>query len=532
MKLNKFRTIMITLTLCRSFAFLTPTLLMNHWVSQRVVLDGGKIVVMLIALGLVFTTDILLVLVRENFALEFNISNLKKYLTAFFALKFDVINEKGPSNLIERIALSVNSIYSYYTGDHINIYANGVVLLALLTLLTKMNIMVGLILLASIPINFLGFRLLNKELLKRSQTMKVETSKGWQDILSIANQVDFLKQSSTFHNILGRHLAIPTKRIYGSMAQINKFAQTSSRAIHLYNAAASTMTMILVVYNYAQSNASPLMIAFYAISLPLFFASLSEMVNANLYKRDFINSMRFFEELESNAEPDGSKIVTEIKKVEFDIKNLTVNDKVLSGPITGVFEKGDVVKVNGPSGAGKSTLVRLLPKFRQTDGVFLNDEDIRVFNNSSLRKRIAYLSQGFTVVTGTLKDNLFLNKELDALLEEKYKADQLLATIFKNKELDDSISEKGANLSEGEKQKLALARSLYDDVDVLILDEVTSNIDQPTAEEIYQRFLKDHENRIVFIISHDDAPDHLCNKSILIPEAAVDVIQQLKAESS
>ncbi|MCT4541928.1 MAG: ATP-binding cassette domain-containing protein [Vallitalea sp.] len=80
--------------------------------------------------------------------------------------------------------------------------------------------------------------------------------------------------------------------------------------------------------------------------------------------------------------------------------------------------------------------------------------------------------------------------------------------------MDTVISEGGANLSGGEKQKIAIARVLYDNVDVLILDEITSNIDKDNAKKIYHRIIKDHEDKIIFIISHDNLPQSFATKEL------------------
>lgn len=78
--------------------------------------------------------------------------------------------------------------------------------------------------------------------------------------------------------------------------------------------------------------------------------------------------------------------------------------------------------------------------------------------------------------------------------------------------MDSLIDENGTNLSGGEKQRIALARALYDDVDVIILDEVTSNIDKESAEVILKRIMSGNEQKIIFIISHDSMPESYANK--------------------
>ncbi len=94
--------------------------------------------------------------------------------------------------------------------------------------------------------------------------------------------------------------------------------------------------------------------------------------------------------------------------------------------------------------------------------------------------------------------------------------DVLFKSILKSKTFDDIIDNAGANLSGGEKQKISIARSLYSKAEVLILDEITSNIDAESADQILQRLLKDKDKRITFIITHDRLPNGVANKEIIL----------------
>ena len=86
--------------------------------------------------------------------------------------------------------------------------------------------------------------------------------------------------------------------------------------------------------------------------------------------------------------------------------------------------------------------------------------------------------------------------------------------MLKRHGMDEEIEENGANLSGGEKQKIALARVLHRDVDVLILDEFTSNIDKETAKEMLDMVVKNGRDKILFIISHDDLPEKYATKEV------------------
>ena len=92
---------------------------------------------------------------------------------------------------------------------------------------------------------------------------------------------------------------------------------------------------------------------------------------------------------------------------------------------------------------------------------------------------------------------------------------EILKTLFVNKTLDSEILENGANLSGGEKQKIAIVRALINKPELLILDEVCSNIDQQSAEEIYSLLNQEKESRITILITHDTLPDFLDVKKLI-----------------
>lgn len=272
--------------------------------------------------------------------------------------------------------------------------------------------------------------------------------------------------------------------------------------------------MAFTVYCFTESDMSPMRLVLYSILLPLYFDNLTIVTDSNLSKREMNTATDFINNMKENKEPNGSYQIALIDNITFDIKELTVKNQTLTGDIQGTFSKGDVVWVKGGSGTGKSTLLKLLPKFRLSESVYINSRNIREIDNSSLRNRLNYLSQNVPVIKGTVRDNLFLNRTYDSSLEDKFIKDPLVMSVLKGRTMDTLITEGGSSLSGGEKQKIAIVRTLYDDVDVMILDEITSNIDKQSAVDILDRLMKEKDRHIIFIISHDDLPEVYSNKSI------------------
>lgn len=360
-----------------------------------------------------------------------------------------------------------------------------------------------------------GYKLLNKELLRRSEVLQRETAAGWQKILSIIGQTDYLKQCDSYENII-EQMNPSLNRIYGTMADVNILAQSASKLLSSLNNIIQTMIIVLAVYQMLNSKIGSISLILFTILMPLYFQNLSIVTRANLNKRDMKISLEFLQEWDSKLEDDGYKDIDSIHEVNLDIDELSIKGKHLASNIKGNYKKGDIVWIKGESGTGKSTLAKLFPKFRTTDSIYINGVDIRDIKNKSLRTKVDYLSQNVPIIKGTLRENLFFNKSCDSDLEEMLKNEPILQSILRTKSMDTLIEEGGANLSGGEKQKIAIARSLYDESDLLILDEVTSNIDKESSEDIMNRILKSSQDRIVFIISHDSLPEKYASEIINI----------------
>ena len=158
----------------------------------------------------------------------------------------------------------------------------------------------------------------------------------------------------------------------------------------------------------------------------------------------------------------------------------------------------------------------MLVKFREANGIKINGIELKEIKNNDLRSLIDYIPQVPTIINGSLRENIFFNRSYSKDEEKYLMEDTLFKSILKSKTFDDIIDNAGANLSGGEKQKISIARSLYSKAEVLILDEITSNIDAETADQILQRLLKDKEKRITFIITHDRLPNGVANKEIIL----------------
>lgn len=226
--------------------------------------------------------------------------------------------------------------------------------------------------------------------------------------------------------------------------------------------------------------------------------------------------------------------------------------------ISFAIRKGDYVAVTGTSGCGKSTMLKVLMGIYQPHGgrALAELKGGGEMTLSDLRRLFAYVPQGNFLMSGTIRDVITFGQETqieDADKETKkdgqktkrlphageqnvMETDRLRDVIrlacadfiyALPGQLDTLLGEKGAGLSEGQMQRIAIARALYADCPVLILDESTSALDQQTERQLLEH-LKKLTDKTVFIVTHRPKALKICNKQMVFTENGVQVQEKEK----
>lgn len=190
-----------------------------------------------------------------------------------------------------------------------------------------------------------------------------------------------------------------------------------------------------------------------------------------------------------------------------------------------MLPKGAFAVITGPSGMGKSTLLKLLLGiFHPEQGnVYLICDDGSLLLDRSTRRLFAYVPQSNLLLSGTIRENLTLVKP-QATEEEIQKAiyvsamDEYLPGLPDG--LDTMLGESGAGLSEGQAQRLAIARAVLGGAPVLLLDECTSALDEETERKVLQR-LRALKNRTCIAVTHRPAAVSLCDWRLEVCEGRI-----------
>ena len=230
------------------------------------------------------------------------------------------------------------------------------------------------------------------------------------------------------------------------------------------------------------------------------------------------------EEINKN-EIDKDAVYRALKSIEFENITISIDRDFILDNTSLSINKGDFVAIMGISGIGKSTLLKLLlGVFNVNSGsIYLNTDNSKIFIDKNTRKLFSYVPQGNMLISGTIKDNItFINPS--ATDDEIAKAIEISCAKQFIDELplgiETVIGEKGMGLSEGQIQRLAIARSLLANSPVLLLDEATSALDEQTEKQFLTN-LKTLDNITCLIVSHKKAALDICNKSIKIKNGKI-----------
>ena len=190
---------------------------------------------------------------------------------------------------------------------------------------------------------------------------------------------------------------------------------------------------------------------------------------------------------------------------------------VLEG-ISYQFPKGSKTAIMGETGIGKTTLFRLLLGFIQpTAGeIVLTDGDERVTVGEATRRNFVFVPQGNTLMSGTVRYNLQLAKP-DVTDDELRQVLSVAMADFVYdlpNGLDTQLGERGIGLSEGQAQRIAIARGLLRPGSILLLDEISSSLDEATERELFRRLFDAYRDKTMIFITHRPVVSELCDKVI------------------
>lgn len=515
--------VLLFLSLLSAILFVIAPITLNSVVENVGTIGAGDIIKVILLLAAGYLVEFISVFIKNQLVQQYHGRASEILYADVFKLNYDKYIEDGPTAIRDLVWNAADAYAGLYFDVIPSLIVNIATIIVSIYISFTLNHIAALLMFITLPIHYFGFKLLNKKLAKLSVKLRQASSKSQSNIHSVVSQVDFIKQNSENENLL----PMIKKNILeseGVRKKVNYVANGVSGLLIGLNQIIQSLTIVFLAALALKNKDAFGGVVYVMLVFPYFSNAIRGLSFTNLGIADVKAADEFLKTMIEYREEDGTlDMPSDVKSIRFDINSVDIYDKNLLNDIHMSFKKGDIVGIKGESGTGKSTLVKLIPKFRSVKGIYINDIPIEKIKNEEYLKNISYYSQNTPIISDTIYNNLnFGRKPVQKSVYENLK----FLSKFNN--LDEMIIENGANLSGGDKQRIALSRYFVENAQIVILDEPTSSLDKETETEIMTAVLENNKDKIIFIISHNNDIMNYCNYIVEVKNKTVDVTKNDK----
>lgn len=515
--------LLLFLSLLSAILFVIAPITLNNVVENVGTIGASDIVKVILLLAAGYLVEFISVFIKNGLIQQYHGRAAEILYADVFRLNYDKYIEEGPTAIRDLVWNAADAYAGLYFDVIPSLIVNIATIIVSIYISFTLNHIAALLMFITLPIHYFGFKLLNKKLAQLSVKLRQASSKSQSNIHSVVSQVDFIKQNSENENLL----PMIKKNILeseGVRKKVNYVANGVSGLLIGLNQIIQSLTIVFLAALALKNKDAFGGVVYVMLVFPYFSNAIRGLSFTNLGIADVKAADEFLKTMIENREEDGTlDMPDDVRSISFDIDSVNIYDKNLLNNVHMSFKKGDIVGIKGESGTGKSTLVKLIPKFRSVEGIYINDIPIEKIKNVEYLKNISYYSQNTPIISDTIYNNLnFGRKPVQKSVYENLK----FLSKFNN--LDEMIIENGANLSGGDKQRIALSRYFVENAKIVILDEPTSSLDKETETEIMTAVLENNKDKIIFIISHNNDIMNYCNYIVEVKNKTVDVTKNDK----
>ena len=209
----------------------------------------------------------------------------------------------------------------------------------------------------------------------------------------------------------------------------------------------------------------------------------------------------------------------DVSRIDVENLNFAYGEEQILLDVSLSVKKGEILGIHGRSGSGKSTLLKLLMRFYdpKSGSIKINGETLPNINTRSLRDNMAYITQQTYIFNETIEENIRLARR-DATLEEIMEAAKKASIhdfiLSLPQGYQTKMTELGGNLSDGEKQRIGIARAFLHNAPIILLDEPTSNLDSLNEAMILKSLLDVKAEKLIILVSHRQSTMAICDQVI------------------
>lgn len=436
----------------------------------------------------------------------------KDLFTALQKLPLKYFDSNSSGDLMSRLTNDVDNINTTLSQSVTQLFSGIINIIGMFIAMILLSPILTLIGMITIPLTFMTTKTLAKKtqrfFVKQQRELGslngyIEEMVSGQKVVLLFSEEEKVKEEFGEINERLTKSAIIAQGVSSFMGPINNFINNISYLI------------ISVVGGYLILKGSAITVGIvfsFLLYMRNFTRPINEIMNLfNTIQSALAGAERVFEVIDEEKENDKDDAI-DIDNIEghVELKDVTfsyTNGKEILKNVSLEAKKGEVIAIVGPTGAGKTTIVNLLTKFYNIDSgkILIDGKNIDEITRESLRKIVAMVLQDTYLFSETVSENIRYGR-LEASDEEVIEAAKMADAHHFIKQLpqgyDTILADNGGNLSQGQRQLLAIARAILSNASILILDEATSSIDTRTEVLIQNAMLKLMEGKTTFVIAH------------------------------
>ena len=471
---------------------------------------------MAVLLAVIYLAGSLFIWLQQDMMVRVSLTTIRAIREELFAklqqLSLRFFDTRSQGDLMSRVTNDIDNLNNALSQSLVQIFSSVLTIAGVTIAMLSLNWMMAVVSFLIIPVMlFVSRRIIrvsSRNFAKRQQDLGqlngyIEEAISGKEVITLYGQEK--KTIQEFHEINEelRKSAMLAETFSGFLGPVNNFINNLGFGLIIATGAILTLNDM----------ASIGVIAAFVTYSKLFFRPINQLTNLwNTIQSAIAGAERVFEVMDEVPDlkdvPNAAAVKSfegyiEFRDVSFGYEK---NNRILKN-ISLKAKPGETIALVGPTGSGKTTIINLLSRFydRSSGDLFIDDKPIETYKMADLRKRIGIVLQETYLFSGTLMENIRYGR-LDATDEEVIKAAKIAAAHQFIKHLPEryetKITSGGTNLSQGQRQLLAIARAILADSDILILDEATSSIDTRTEIAIQEGLKNLTKGKTTFVIAH------------------------------